>query len=175
MPSNPPFLPESAPTVQGFSLIMKTLFFCILISVQSVLSAGQIELEKDIFLGVWSPFASKWETKTPLCVWTQDTETSFRITASGSNSSSVFVLNSGDGAAGEEVRYEVSWRASPGRGRREKLSAGLSSKGTYPYSNDVQCGGGFNGEITVRLVKKDIDRASPGIYNDALLLMLSPI
>ena len=62
-----------------------------------------------------------------------------------------------------------------GQGPREELRAGRPSRHTITGDGTFRCGGGSNARVRVRIGRRDIERAPPGIYRDTLLLTLSAL
>lgn len=136
-----------------------------------VIAAG-ISIEDDLFIGVWSPFSSRWETEAPVCVWGDVAGEMFRVTATGLASDVNFVLSN---RIGDGIDYRVFWYANRRSSRREELSSGVPSRNAIIGEQLRDCAQGANARIRVRIRRRDIDRAVPGIYDDTLLVVLSPL
>ena len=137
-------------------------------------SAGGIAILDDLFAGVWSPFGTRWQAEAPVCLWDESGQGSYHVTASGGSAGDAFRLDAG---SGDGVRYRVFWqrRDVPGRGHREELFPGVLSSRPVQGSLAPLCGGEANARVRVEIDRRDIDRASPGIYADTLTLTLSSL
>ena len=140
----------------------------------STASAGGIAILDDLFAGVWSPFRTRWQAEAAVCLWDESGQGSYHVTASGASAGDTFRLTAG---TGDSVRYRVFWqrRDIPGQGLREELSPGVLSSRPVPGSLAPLCGGEANARVRVEIDRRDIDRASPGIYADTLTLTLSSL
>jgi len=134
--------------------------------------ASGIILRNDLFVGVWSPFGTRWEAKTPVCIWSEQPGESFRITASGQYPGTGFRLLSD---SEDSVGYGVRWFPNTVGRNGTRLRSGLSSSSSIVADSNVECGGGANSSIRIRVFRKQIERAAPGIYGDTLLVVLSPL
>lgn len=153
---------RSFPTVLLF--VLATTFPSILIAENKFLD--------DLFLGVWSPFTSKWEASIPVCVWTESSDTLYKVTATGLLPGNRYYLTND---IGDQVSYSVFWHFGTNVNSKEKLRSGVLSRRNYVFSENKQCTDGPSAQISVKLNKNQINRAPPGIYDDTLLLMFSPI
>jgi hypothetical protein len=131
-----------------------------------------LTLKEDMFLGVWSPLVSKWERRVPVCVWNEDGVTLYRVTATGLAPGANFAMTND---IGDEVGYRVFWHTGKKLRQRERLRANTVSRKVFQFDNTRQCRSGPNAQLRIRANKRDIDSAIPGIYNDTLLLVLSPL
>lgn len=148
-------------------LIYLAIFFC---------CPGSLLAENkfldDLFLGVWSPFTAKWETSIPVCVWTETADSLYKVTVTGQQpGTQYFVTND----VGDKATYRVFWYFGQNLKQKERLRSGVLSRRNFPFSDNRLCTNGPSARITVRLNKKQISEAPPGIYNDTLLLMFSPL
>ena len=148
------------------------VFFALQLSLAGDLLADGISVADDLYLGVWSPRISKWETTVPVCVWSEDGNTLYRVSASGQASGNQFALLND---IGDSVNYKVFWHTGRRFRQRERLQPNTASRRVYTFDSSRQCIGGPSAEIRVRLNKREIDAAIPGIYNDSLLFILSPL
>lgn len=138
----------------------------------SISHAGEIEPIDDLFVGVWSPFAARWEKTVPVCIWSDTDETSYRVIASGIQSGNKFLLSN---EVGDNIPYKVFWHTGANFNRRERLYPNRPSKRTYTYNNSEKCGGVASAQLRVRVVKKKLNAAPAAIYQDTILIMLSPL
>lgn len=148
------------------------LFAIFISSLFSHASATSLEVDRNLHLGSWSPFASYWEGLSPVCAWTQSEDVGFRITALNHNNSNEFQLTND---IGEGVMVSIFWELINSPYSGEQLRAGTPSSQTYIYNPDYGCGLNPNFMMRLRVDKADFDNAMPGIYRSALVLMLSPI
>lgn len=152
---------------------MRQLTTCCLILLLTIGTAvaGGVIVNDDLYLGIWTPIASRWETRVPVCIWSED-ESAYRISVSGASVGRRFMLNND---IGDQVWYRVYWHTGKNYKKRERLRPTIPSRRAYAFSPERNCTDGFNAQIRVRVSKRQIDRAPPGIYNDTLLLILSPL
>ena len=139
------------------------------IALAGSVTAGGISILDDLDVGVWSPFGTRWEAESAVCV---TGDGAFRVTAASLDRPDRFVLDNG---VGDEVPYQVFWRNRDAPGRGEGLSPGSPSRKAVSGDARTGCGGGANARIRIRVDRRAIDRAPPGIYGDTLLLTLSPL
>lgn len=130
---------------------------------------GGISVGDDLFIGVWSPFGKRWEAEASVCIWGEDV---FRVIASSVELGNVFALSDSGGA---RVPYRVFWRRRDAPGRGQELDPGVPSRRSIAGDARFECAGGVNARIRVKVERRDIDRAPPGIYDDTLMLTLSPL
>jgi len=130
--------------------------------------AGGISIVDDLFIGVWSPFGTRWEAEAGVCIQGDE---SFRVYAS-SIGGNAFALRDGGLS---EVPYQVFWHPDDEPGDGERLEPDAPSRSAIVGASVVDCGGGSNARIRVRIGRLAIERAAPGIYGDTLLLTLSPL
>ena len=131
--------------------------------------AGGLTIVDDLFVGVWSPFGSRWEAESSVCV---TGDGSFRVVATSVERGDRFALGNG---AGDEVPYALFFRHRDRPGRGASLSPGVPSKKAVSGHPVTGCAGGANARVRVRVDRRAIDDAPPGIYADTLLLTLSPL
>ncbi len=129
-------------------------------------------IKDELFIGVWSPFRARWETKVPVCVWNEDGKTLYQVSATGSNGNTDFRLSND---VNNTIQYRVFWHTGRAFNRRERLQPNILSRSSYPFSTSAQCVDGPSALIRVRLNRRAVDTAPPGIYNDQLVLTISPL
>jgi len=149
--------------------VILSLLMCCLLSWPLAVTAGGVSVEGDLFLGVWSPQQSRWESTVPVCITGDSSQSLFRVVASGDNAN-VFALSND---LEDQVRYKVFWHTGKNYKRREALAPATPSRKAYAGSG--QCRKQPTGYLRVRLNRKDIENAIPAIYQDNLVLMLSPL
>lgn len=140
--------------------------------VSTISHAGGIEPIDDLFVGVWSPFVSRWEKTVPVCIWSDTDNTSYRVIANGIQPGHKYLLTN---EVGDTIPYKIFWGTGTNFKRRERLYPNQPSKRTYTYDHQEKCGGRPNSQIRVRIAKKKLDAAPAAIYQDTILIMLSPL
>lgn len=145
---------------------LSTLFLLLLWSL--TVTASSVSVGGDLFLGVWSPLQSRWESRVPVCVATDASQSPYRIVAFGQNPSQFALSNELD----DHVRYTVIWHTGKNYTRADRLASLVPSKA---YGDAGNCQSRPTGYIRVQLNKRDIDNAIPAVYQDTLLVMLSPL
>ena len=141
----------------------------LLLSWSLAVTANSVSIEDDLFLGVWSPMQTRWESKVPVCVEADTVQSPYRVVAAGRNPNTFALTNN----IADQVRYNVFWHTGKHYKRRDELSPSVPSKRAYPNNGD--CRSRPTGYIQVSLNRQDIDSAIPGVYQDTLVLMLSPL
>ena len=135
-------------------------------------SATDLEVDRNLHLGSWSPFASYWEGSSPVCAWTESEDAGFRITVQNQNNSNTLQLSND---IGDGVSFTLFWEHIDSPYSGEQLKAGMPSSQTYIYNPSYGCGVSPNYMMRLRVDKADFDNAMPGIYRGALVLTLTPI
>jgi len=143
----------------------------LVIGIARAQEAYGLSVEEDLYLGVWSPYASTWQTEIPICIWSEEGDF-FRITASGLAPGRKFSLTNN---LQQTVPYKVFLLDGKRFRRRERLRQNVPSRRIYPSAESRFCHRGYTARVRVKLNKKQIDRAVPAIYSDTLLLILSPL
>lgn len=131
-----------------------------------------LEVDRNLHLGSWSPFASYWEGGSAVCAWTKSDDIGFRITAQNHSNSNALQLTND---IGDGVSVTLFWEDINGPYTGEQLKAGTPSSQTYLYNPNYGCGVNPNYKMRLRVDKADLDNAMPGIYSGAFVLILSPI
>jgi len=134
--------------------------------------ANGASIKDDLFVGVWSPFRTKWEADVPVCVWSEDGNALYQVSASGSATSADFHLSND---VSDLIQYRVYWHSGRTFKKRERLQVNIPSRKNYTFSDSAQCTDGPSARIRVRLNQRAVNEAPPGIYNDRLLLTISPL
>lgn len=134
--------------------------------------AGGLEFVRNLHLGSWSPFAAYWEGRSPVCAWTESEEIGFRIIALDQNNSNTFRLTND---IGDQVPFSLFWQDYNNPNSGEQLVAGRPSRNFYSFNSGNGCGISPNYLTRMRVDKADFDGVTPGVYESAVLLMLSPI
>lgn len=125
----------------------------------------------ELFVGVWSPFATRWAAEAPVCVWSAFAGESFHVVASGADPDA-FAMGAG---AGTTIPYRLWWHRRNGPGQHEELRPGQPSRRAIRAHGSPDCGGGANARLRVRVRRADVDAAPAGIYRDTLLVTLVPL
>jgi hypothetical protein len=131
-----------------------------------------LEVDRNLHLGSWSPFASYWEGSSPVCAWTESEDVGFHVTVQNHTNSNAFQLSND---IGDNVSITFFWEHIDSPYSGEQLKAGMPSSQSYSYNPDYGCGVSPNYMMRLRVDKADLDNAMPGIYSGALVLILSPI
>jgi hypothetical protein len=131
-----------------------------------------LEIDRNLHLGSWSPFASYWEDGSFVCAWTRSEDVGFRITALNHNNSNALQLTND---IGDGVSVTLSWEPTDNPYSGEQLKAGTPSSQTYFYNPSYGCGVNPNYIMRLRVDKADLDNAMPGIYRGTFVLILTPI
>lgn len=131
-----------------------------------------LEVDRNLHLGSWSPFASYWEGRSTVCAWTESEDIGFRITALNHNDSNAFQLTND---IGDGISVTLFWEYINNPYSGEQLKVGTPSSQTYVYNPDYGCGLNPNYMMRLRVDKADLDNAMPGIYRGDFVLILSPI
>ena len=167
----PPPPPERRHASVGASALRRALLLAALAS--STVSAAGVTIEKRLSFADWSPFGSRWESESPVCVWSEHGERGFRVTASGSLVGGRFALSAGPHA---RLDYRVFWYPEGGERPHEEMTAGQPSRLTVAADPLPRCGRhGARALVRVSIDDADLDRAPPGVYRGELVLTLSPL
>ncbi len=145
------------------------LVACLILSWSFTVAAAGVTIDGDLFLGVWSPMQSRWESRVPVCVSGDSDQAPYRVLAAGAHSENFAMANE----LGDQVRYNVFWHTGKNYQQREALKTSVASRKVYVEQGGCQIQP--SGYIRVRLNKRDIDNAIPAIYQDTLVVMLSPL
>ncbi len=105
----------------------------------------------------------------PVCISNDTDQSLYRVLATGNHANNFALANE----LGDQVRYRVFWHTGNNFRQREALEASVASRRVYNRRGDCQIEPA--GYIRVRLNKQDIDNAIPAIYQDTLVVMLSPL
>ena len=144
----------------------------LLLAAISSAAGGGIAIENRLFLGEWSPFGSRWESESPVCVWGGD-GASFRVTAVGSVAGGAFVLDAGPGA---RLGYRVHWYPDGRDGPREEMTAGVPSRQAVTANETARCRlRGPRSLVRVSIDARELRNSPPGAYDGELVLTLSPL
>ena len=166
---------ECRRTLAGAPALRRALLLAAL-AASGIASAAGVSIEKRLSFGHWSPFGSRWESESPVCVWSEHGEhgeRGFRVTASGSLAGGRFALSAGPRAW---LDYRVFWYPEGGERPHEEMTAGQPSRLTVTADPLPRCGRhGARALVRVSIDDADLDRAPPGAYQGALVLTLSPL
>ena len=138
---------------------------------------AEVGIDGDLFLGVWSPQRTRFVASVPVCVSRSPDEVqgAYRLTvssATGNVPGEDFVLLNG---VGDAVPYRVRWFADGPDGPAERLRPGVASRRSYPYRTPTECLEGRAASLEARVRARDVARAPAGVYDDTLVLTVSPI
>lgn len=134
--------------------------------VPTTVPADSIRIENELFIGVWSPFGRRWQAQAAVCVRSEN-RSPFRVIATPGDGGGEFALDAGGGAT---IPYRVLWRVRGGDGA-ERLSPAVPSRQVIRGVDDTDC----RGSVRVRVARRDIEAAPPGIYGGTLVLTLAPL
>lgn len=127
----------------------------------------------DIDFGTWNGVAANLDLYNPsLCVYKNDSNRSYYITATGSGAAGAFTLSSG----GNTLAYQVAWKKSSGTGGTfTNHSTGVRRQYTTAANNtDELCGGTPNASMRIRIASATLTAARPGIYTGTVTILLEP-
>jgi|GEM_PF-1934919 len=130
---------------------------------------AEIMIRDDLDVGVWSPFGTRWEAESTVCISGVGV---YGVTASSLDRGDRFVL--GDDA-GNEVAYNVFWRQQNIPGTGIPLLPGIASGTATIGDIRPDCGGEANAGVRIRVDDVGIDQAPAGLYSDSLVLTLVPL
>ena len=169
-PRTPPALSRASPAGTGApARIRRHALAWLLLAISAQGAAGGLTIIDELFVGIWSPFGSRWEASSSVCI---SGDGPFRVIATSAEREERFALDNG---AGDEVPYQTFWRHRDRPGRGQALQPGIPSRKASSGHPAADCGGGANARVTVRVDRRAIDNAPPGVYDDTLLLTLSPL
>lgn len=125
----------------------------------------------ELSLGVWSPFATRWEVEAPVCIRSTVAGERFRVVATGGDVDA-FAMRAGTEAT---IPYRLWWHRRDGSGQHEEPRPGRRSQHAIAADDSPDCGGDANSRLRVRVRGGDMDAAPPGVYRDTLRVILVPL
>ncbi|HVM98898.1 MAG TPA: hypothetical protein VMT68_01700 [Caulobacteraceae bacterium] len=107
-----------------------------------------------------------------VCVWSNNSDRSYFITASGSGAANAFTLASG---ANPVIPYSVAWNQQTGQSSGTALSAATKSSKFTSTAVSTNCGGGASATLLVSILGTDAGAMLAGAsYTGTLTLLVSP-
>ena len=107
-----------------------------------------------------------------VCVWSNNADKSYYITASGSGSSSAFTLAN---STNPVIPYEVYWSATSGQTTGTQLSAATKSAKLTSTATLPTCGGATSASLVVGIQGSDANTMlASTTYTGTLTLLVSP-
>lgn len=135
--------------------------------------AGGIEVMDDFDFGTWSPLMTRWKKEVPVCIWDEESrQISYRVVASGINDGTRFRLRND---IGDYLPYQVEWQDDQIVDSGERLKANVGSTSVYSSYDNHRCENGATGHLVVTISNNILQQATPGLYSDTLVLMISAI
>lgn len=122
----------------------------------------------DIALGFY-PGSGEMVGSDALCVYRNDPAGAYTVEASGQGSGNAFVLAQN----GVELPFAVDY--SDGNGWRALSAGGAPLAAGNAHSGSIDCGGGSNASVRVRITESVLANAEPGSYAGRLTLTVAPI
>jgi hypothetical protein len=104
-----------------------------------------------------------------VCVWTNDSATSYKVTATGDGAGSAFTITDGS----DTIAYTVSWNDVTGTVGAASLTATTQSGVQTGASNTYPCPAN-NANISVSFAENDVLSVQAGAYSGTLTLVLAP-
>jgi hypothetical protein len=107
-----------------------------------------------------------------VCVWSNNSDKSYYITASGSGAASAFTLAN---AANPVIPYEVYWNVTTGQVTGTQLLTGVKSAKLTGTATAPTCGGGTTASLIVGIQGTDANSMLANTaYTGTLTLLLAP-
>lgn len=131
--------------------------------------ADGLSVDGSLFLGSWSPYATRYTVRRAVCAWSDVPGRTYRVIAHARDTPGGFALV---GDVGDRVRYTVRWRDATASGTWEALEPGMPSGTAYRFADASGCPDGGT-EILIVLSGRDADGAPGGVYSSTLELTLT--
>jgi hypothetical protein len=107
-----------------------------------------------------------------VCVWSNNADKSYYITASGSGASSAFTLAN---STNPVIPYQVYWNASTGQTSGTQLVASTKSAKLVSTATTPTCGGGTSASLIVGIQGSDANSMlASTTYTGVLTLLVAP-
>ena len=107
-----------------------------------------------------------------VCVWSNNADKSYYITASGSGTSSAFTLAN---STNPVIPYEVYWSATSGQTTGTQLTAATKSAKLTSTATTPTCGGGTSASLVVGIQGTDANSMLASTsYTGTLTLLVAP-
>ena len=127
-----------------------------------------LELDESLFFGSWSPHATRYVVRAPVCAWSSSPDRRYRVIADVVESPGRFALL---GDVGARIGFALRWRDADATARWDVLSAGLASEISYRFDDAPGCPGGAT-ELQIKLSVDDADAAPGGVYTATLSITI---
>ncbi len=116
---------------------------------------------------------SNQSTKTAnVCVWSNNADKSYYITASGSGTSGAFSLAN---STNPVIPYEVYWNATTGQTTGTQLTTGTKSAKLTSTATSPSCGSGTSATLVVGIMGTDANSMlASTTYTGTLTLLVAP-
>jgi spore coat protein U-like protein len=125
----------------------------------------------DLNFGSYSGIGSATQSDD-VCVYTNNTNGQYRVTARGSGTAFAFTVANG----AHLIPYTVRWNNSTGTGGNFSLSTNTqSSTLTGGNSTSQSCGGGANANFEVSMAQAALLNVPAGTYTGVITLIIDPI
>lgn len=107
-----------------------------------------------------------------VCVWSNNADKSYYITASGSGAANAFTLAN---STNPVVPYEVYWNASSGQTTGAQLTSATKSAKLVSTATTPTCGGGASASLVVGIQGSDANAMlASTTYTGVLTLLVAP-
>jgi hypothetical protein len=107
-----------------------------------------------------------------VCVWSNNTDKSYYIIASGSGASSAFTLAN---STNPVIPYQVYWNATSGQSTGTQLTAATKSAKLVSTATTPNCGGGTSATLVIGIQGTDANAMlASTTYTGTLTLLVSP-
>lgn len=107
-----------------------------------------------------------------VCVWSNNADKSYYITASGSGTSGAFTLANGSNPV---VPYQVYWNGASGQSTGTPLTAAVKSAKLTSTATTPTCGGGSSATLVVGIQGTDANAMlASTAYTGTLTLLVAP-
>ncbi len=126
----------------------------------------------DADLGPIANTASQATKAQNVCVWSNNSDKSYYITASGSGTANAFTLAN---STNPVVPYEVYWSASSGQTTGTQLTTATKSAKLISTATAPACGGGTTASLIVGIIGTDVTpMLAATTYTGTLTLLVAP-
>jgi len=124
----------------------------------------------DIEFGVYGG-AGDLAANHNVCIWTNDSEAKYVVTASGDGEDAAFTLASDTGT----LPYSLFWNDSNGTaGNEELVATEVSGAMENANTSAFDCGEINNANFEVRISQDNLLSSRPGVYTGVLTLVIAP-
>lgn len=107
-----------------------------------------------------------------VCVWSNNSDKSYFITASGSGAANAFTLAN---STNPVIPYEVLWNATSGQTTGTQLTTATKSAKLIGTAGNPNCGGGTTATLILGILGTDANAMLAGtVYTGTLTLLIAP-